>query len=107
MFIGFPAVSEKLASCIVMLLAAREATVNVIEASLPLPIFDVLGKGDEGTGETAEVARLNEQIATRTSAIAKDRAIMAKRRRKESGLRWRVLCARDGLLRGTMRFANG
>ena len=78
-----------------------------LKASLPLPIFDVLGKGDEGTGEIAEIARLNEQIATRTSAIAKDRAIMAKRRRKEVGLRWRVLCARDGLLRGTMHFANG
>ncbi|HSF96150.1 MAG TPA: polysaccharide pyruvyl transferase family protein [Thermohalobaculum sp.] len=72
-----------------------------LREKLPLPIFDVLGKGGDATSEDQEVARLAEQIATRTKALVKDRAIMAKRRRKEAELRWRVRCQRDGLLRGT------
>lgn len=55
--------------------------------NLPLPLFDVLGQGSDGTTEEAEVARLHDQIATRSRALDKDRAIMTKRRRKEAKLR--------------------
>jgi hypothetical protein len=58
-----------------------------LRESLPLPLFDVLGQGNDGTTEEAEVARLHDQIATRSRALDKDRAIMTKRRRKEAKLR--------------------
>ena len=74
---------------------------------LPLPIFDVLGRGGEDTSEDLEVARLHEQIATQAGAKRKDRAIMAKRRRKEMTMRWRALISRKGLIRGTLRANSG
>lgn len=58
-----------------------------LRENLPLPLFDVLGQGSDGTTEEAEVARLHDQIATRSRALDKDRAIMTKRRRKEAKLR--------------------
>jgi len=58
-----------------------------LRESLPLPLFDVLGQGNDGTTEEAEVARLHDQIAARSRALDKDMAIMAKRRRKEEKLR--------------------
>ena len=79
--------------------ALSEAKKRLMD-KLPLPIFDVLGRGDEDTSEDLEVARLHEQIATRTGAKRRDKVIMAKRRCKEMTMRWQAHIGWNGLIPG-------
>ena len=62
-----------------------------LRAKAPLPIFDILGKGDDITSEEIEVDRLRMHIASRPRTLHEQKISVTKRRLREAKMRLKFL----------------